>query len=92
MAFFGLDSASGPAYLFWSGVAGSFLVNISAVGLLFYVRHTCHAGRCWRWAKYPAAGGTFLVCRHHHPDLAGVRPRHEHIRAFHDDWLRGTRR
>lgn len=91
MHFFGLDNAGGPWYLFWSGVAGSFLVNITAVFLLFYWHRTCHAGRCWRLAKFPAAGGMFKVCRHHHPDLKGTRPQARHIAVLHRAWREGNR-
>jgi hypothetical protein len=90
MHLLGLDSAAGPFYLFWSGIAGSFLVNLATFFLVFYFHHTCQEARCWRWAKYPAAGGMFRVCRHHHPDLKGVRPRRAHIAVFHEDWLRRT--
>jgi hypothetical protein len=91
MHLLGLDSASGPFYLFWSGVAGSFLVNLATFLLVLYIHHTCHdSWRCLRWGRYPAAGGTFRLCRRHHPDLKGARPRREHIRAFHDDWRRRT--
>ena len=73
-----------PIYYFWSGVAGSFLVNIITFLLIFYVHNTCHdSRRCLRWAKYPAAGGVFKLCRHHHPDLKGERPHRELIRRMH---------
>lgn len=90
MHLFGLDNAAGPWYLFWSGIAGSFLVNLATFFLVFYLHHTCHAGRCWRWAKYPAAGGAFKVCRHHHPDLDGAKPSGEHIAAVHRAWREGN--
>jgi hypothetical protein len=91
MHFFGLDDAAGPYYLFWSGIAGSFLVNLATFVLVWYVHHTCHdSARCLRLGKYPAAGGMFKVCRHHHPDLKGVRPRRAHIAAWHQEWRRGT--
>lgn len=84
---FGLDDASGPFYLFWSGIAGSFLVNLGTFFLVFYFHHTCHASpRCWRWGKYDAAGGVFKVCRHHHPDLRGSRPDAGHIAIMHRAW------
>lgn len=89
MHFFGLDNAGGPFYLFWSGIAGSFLVNLGTFFLVLYIHHTCQdSWRCLRWGKYPAAGGMFKVCRHHHPDLKGVRPRRAHIAAWHEDWQR----
>jgi hypothetical protein len=90
-ADYGLPYGHWGWYDFWSGIAGSFLVNMAAFGLLWYLHHTCQdSAWCWRWGAYPAAGGMFRVCRHHHPDLLGLKPRREHIRAFHQDWLRRT--
>jgi hypothetical protein len=87
MHFFGLDNGAGPYYLFWSGVAGSFLVNVGTFILVWYIHHTCQdSPRCLRRGKYPAAGGMFRVCRHHHPDLRGVKPRRAHIHALHQAW------
>jgi hypothetical protein len=91
MHLLGLDNASGPFYLFWSGIAGSFMVNVGTFALVWYIHHTCQERRCPRFARYPAAGGMFMVCRHHHPDLRGLRPRREHIAAFHRNWLSRTR-
>lgn len=72
-------------YSFWSGVAGSFLVNVVSFTLMFYVHHTCHdSARCLRWGKFPAAGGTFKLCAKHHPDLRGHSgPRRDLIHLLH---------
>jgi hypothetical protein len=71
----------------WSGVSGSFLVGVSAFLLTWYARSTCHAARwCLRIGRYPAAGGTFRLCRHHHPDLRGQRPRLELIERLHREY------
>jgi hypothetical protein len=90
-ADYGLPYGSWSWYDFWSGIAGSFLVSLVVFWALWYWHHTCQdSWRCWRWGKYPVAGGMFRVCHRHHPELDGVRPRREHIRAFHQDWLRRT--
>lgn len=61
----GLTDASGPWYLWWSGIAGD-LPMFGALWLL-YRRHTCHARRCWRLGLHPVDGTGFTVCRRHHP-------------------------
>lgn len=71
-------------YNFWSGVGGSFLVGALVYTLAWYARHTCHdSPRCLRYGRYPAAGGLFRLCRHHHPDLRGQRPRRDLIARLH---------
>ena len=75
-------------YSFWSGIAGSFLVGIAGFVLLWYTRHTCQASPwCFRIAKYQAAGGTFKVCRHHHPELKGQRPHPQLIEKLHREYV-----
>lgn len=72
---------------FWSGIAGSFLVNLVTFFALWYVHHTCHdSWRCLRWGKFPAAGGVFRTCWRHHPDSDGARrPSRDVIRRLHRD-------
>lgn len=67
----GLDNASGMPYLAWSGFGGDF-GELAIVGALVAgVRHrNCHVHGCWRLARHPVAGTTFVVCRRHHPDGA----------------------
>lgn len=78
-------------YSFWSGVAGSFLVGVITFLLLWYLHHTCRdSWKCWRVGRYPAAGGTFRLCRHHHPDLRGQRPHRELIARLHREHLART--
>ena len=78
-------------YNFWSGVAGSFLVGLLVYLSLWWAHSTCHdSWRCLRHGRYSAAGGTFRLCRHHHPDLRGTRPHRELIARLHEDWKRGT--
>jgi hypothetical protein len=85
---YGLPYGRFGFYNFWSGVAGSFLVNMIAVFALFYYHRTCQDHPlCLRWGKYPAAGGLFKVCHRHHPDLQGTRPHRELIHRLHREHL-----
>ena len=79
--FFGLDSGSGPAYLWWSGV-GSDVGELALVGAVIggYHRVNCHVRKCWRIGRQHVEGSSFVVCRRHHPDSA---PTHEHILRLH---------
>jgi hypothetical protein len=87
-AFFWLTGArneSGTAYGLMSGIGGSVpdvMIPVAMAG--WWWRGTCHhSWRCLRWGKYPAAGGTFRLCRVHHPDLAGQKPHRELIARLH---------
>lgn len=66
----GLDDATGPFYLFWSGVGA----NLSVLGAVWVLlrKHQCHVHRCWRIARVPA--GSYLVCHRHHPGLVDSAP------------------
>lgn len=81
----GLDSASGPAYLAWSG-AVSDLGELALIGgIIALVRkHTCEVHRCWRIGRHDTAAG-HTVCRKHHPDgpltAAHVAAAHEAAKA-----------
>jgi hypothetical protein len=80
----GNRNESGGWYGFNSGAAGAFYMSVVPAALIFYCQHTCHdSWRCLRWGKYPAAGGLFRLCRHHHPDLQGQRPHRELIHRMH---------
>ena len=81
----GARDEAGAWYGFWSGFAGGVRVfEWVIIGGLLWWHHTCHdSTRCLRWGKYPAAGGTFRLCRHHHPDLRGVKPHGDLIRRLH---------
>jgi hypothetical protein len=61
----GLDSATGPAYLAWSGFGGDLALIGGAAGLLH--RYNCHTRGCWRLGREQVAGTTLVVCRRHHP-------------------------
>jgi hypothetical protein len=68
--FFGLDSASGPAYLAWSGSL-SDLGELTLVGAFIAVwrAHTCHTHWwCWRRPLFTLPGSPFRTCHWHHPD------------------------
>lgn len=64
----GLDNASGPIYLTWSG-AGGDLGELTILGGLaaIYRRHNCEVHGCWRLGRHKTAAG-HAVCRAHHPD------------------------
>jgi hypothetical protein len=89
--FFGCDYGAAYGvwvpYDFWSGVSGSFLVGVTVFTVTWYVHRTCHdSWKCWRIGRYQAAGGTFKLCRHHHPDMRGQRPGRELIGQLHREW------
>jgi hypothetical protein len=68
--FLGLDSATGTAYLSWSGFGGD-LTEAAVVGALIGLlrKHNCEVARCWRLGRHRTAAG-HLVCGRHHPDGA----------------------
>lgn len=75
----GTVNESGPYYGFWSGFGSDLgeYVILGAVfnGLYLHWRHiNCHDPKCMRIGRYQAAGGQYKLCRHHHPDLMGIRP------------------
>ena len=59
--FFGLDSASGPAYLLWSG-ALSDLGEVVLIGAVY----ACQVRRCWRLGRHTTAA-RHVVCGRHSP-------------------------
>ena len=74
----GVVNEPGPYYGFWSGF-GSDIAEfgiLGAIGAGVYQlvrRYNCHYPGCWRVGVHPAAGGQFLLCYRHHPDLAGTK-------------------
>ena len=61
----GLDNASGPWYLFWSGF-GSDLSELTGLGIFVYMfwrKHNCHEPGCWRIGRFTA--GQTVVCHRH---------------------------
>ena len=80
----GSRDESGGWYGFHSGLGGAAYVSVIPAMTLFWWHQTCHDSPwCLRWGKYPAAGGVFRLCRHHHPDLQGARPHRELIHRMH---------
>lgn len=76
MHFFGLDNASGPFYLFWSGIAGSFLVGLSVWAGTTWAHRTCHVWWCPRRAMFDFTGPggfSYRLCRKCHPEHPGER-------------------
>lgn len=63
--FLGLDSASGTAYLAWSGVL-SDLGEVALIGAVLgaYRKHNCHQRRCWRIGRHVVDGTPY--CNRHH--------------------------
>lgn len=74
-------------YSFHSGIGGnSWMAGIAAF-IIIWFHHKCHTRHCWRWGRFPVAGGQYRVCAHHHPDLADdKRPTAEFIRKIHAEW------
>lgn len=59
----GMDNASGPVYLAWSGWVGD--LGLIAGAAAVYWRHQCHRAWCIRIGKHNAEGT--LYCARHHP-------------------------
>jgi hypothetical protein len=84
----GIRDMSGSYYAFWSGF-GSDIAEFSLVGAAvtgvyqLNRKFNCHQRGCWRIGTHPAAGGQFLLCRHHHPDFQGKKPTRELIQQLH---------
>lgn len=86
--FFGLDSASGTAYLAWSG-ALSDLGELTLIGGLVavYRKHNCATRWCFRFGRHDftdeASGLTHHLCRAHHPAHPGRPLTARHITLIH---------
>lgn len=63
----GLDDASGPWYLFWSGIGADLGMFVAVYAFLKHVN--CHTRGCWRIGRHHLDGTKFRVCRYHkeHP-------------------------
>lgn len=57
----GLDSASGPLYLFWSGFFGD--LTIFAAVVYHVLKHNCHQDGCFRIGKH-IVNGTPYCAKH----------------------------
>ena len=64
----GIDDASGPIYLFWSG-PGADLSELAVFGAVaaWARKHNCAVHGCWRLGRHPVQGTPHVVCRKHHP-------------------------
>lgn len=67
----GLDDASGPFYLFWSGICANLSMVGAAVTLVR--KHNCHQPWCWRIGHYPEEGTPYQKCGRHHPEVSASR-------------------
>jgi hypothetical protein len=65
----GLDNASGPVYLFWSGFFGD--VTILSIPVTLLRKHNCEVKGCVRLGLHhwndPATNQDHHLCRTHHP-------------------------
>ena len=61
----GLDNASGPWYLWWSGACA----DLGMIGAAYTLirRHNCEVHHCWRIGRHATAAG-HRVCARHHPE------------------------
>jgi hypothetical protein len=84
------NSGTGGHYGYWSGFGSVFPWVLLGLGGIFtavglHWRHVnCHEKGCPRIGRFPAAGGDFRYCGHHHPDWEGKHPSREHILARHE--------
>lgn len=65
---FGLDNASGAAYLFWSGFGALVIPPLTSslpIVLVLLRKHNCHQHRCPWVGRYPERDG-WHYCRKHH--------------------------
>lgn len=71
----GLDSGTGTAYLFWSGI-GSDITELGLIGALIgvYRKHSCHVRHCWRLGRAMVDGTPYCTCRKHNPLIPDAAP------------------
>ena len=81
----GLDSASGPAYLFWSGALGDAGL-FGGIALLAW-HHSCHQAWCFRYVRHLAHDG-LRHCRKHPGSPPPPDPTAELLARI--DWLGHT--
>ncbi len=62
--FLGLDSATGPFYLFWSGAGGLAITFVSGLGLALRW-FNCDERGCWRRGRYQVPDSVLVVCPSH---------------------------
>jgi hypothetical protein len=85
----GLDSASGTAYLFWSGFAGdiTLVLAVLAAPWIQWKRHNCQVRHCCRFGRHPFTDPddrvTRQMCWKHHPDVKAKQLTVRHLREQH---------
>ena len=79
------SGGAGGHYGYWSGFGSVFpwspltLTGIFGAIGLWYKKHNCHIQEgflpwgCWRLGHHSDASGTFMLCRKHHPHVAGKK-------------------
>lgn len=73
----GVDNASGPIYLLWSGPVGDLGIFAAVAA---YLRHrNCHRRGCWRLGRHPIDGTPYVVCAKHHPNDKPGAPDGRHL-------------
>lgn len=76
----GLDNASGPLYLWWSGAAGYVFAAV-----MYFQHNNCHEHRCPRVGRHEYTdekGVTYKACRKHHPEIEHRKPIRLHEMHF----------
>lgn len=65
---YGLPYGHLGLYNMWSGF-GSDVGEVVIIGGLasMFRKHNCHVHGCWRIARHPVEGTSYVVCRRHHP-------------------------
>jgi hypothetical protein len=78
----GLDNASGPIYLFYSGVffVLVLLVGQTANAFISARHHNCATRGCWRVGRHRVPGTDHVCCARHTP---GGAPTHADILRAH---------
>ena len=74
-------SVSNGWYGFWSGF-GSDLGELAII-LAIWKKLNCHVDGCKRIGLHHVAGGHYIVCRRHHPDVSNAGVTVEHVHAAH---------
>lgn len=65
------------------------LADLALLGGAYAIlrRHNCHAKGCWRLARHPVPGTSYIVCRKHHPH---DKPTAEQILVEHRAFVEAT--
>lgn len=84
----GVDTQQSYWYDAWSGCIPALLTSttIAAAAWAVLRKHSCHVHACFRVGRFPVAGGQYVVCAKHHPDLPEMTE--ELIREAHAAYYR----